>query len=884
MSIQSEIDRLISVRNELRVALQNKGATLTDGAVLADFVGAVNNLSIGSDIDFTGVNVSAGSMLKDVVAIGAGGTKVTGTIPNGSIQTPTVTFNNDELTFEVNVKGSKGYYDSAISKKFTLDATTAMESAVPELSLNFLGISGGEGDKAYVVLDMSTDTPGYLKSSWTLEESNTIPAVPYTVYTPGTEDQSISSDQWINGEQVIKGDSNLVAGNIKKGITIFNVTGTLEAESPELPEVSITADKLLTGYTALDSNGNVVSGSMPYSQQIGHEGGGFIVEYTAGYLPDGMRETAPSATITETDTAVTVGMGWVNQSKTFNKVVSGGGTDTSDGDAVGDDVVSGKVFYNKNGRQTGTMVEFRGALSELVIPAAANSDAEAVTATLTNLSPGERSWISSGGDYELREIASYPYTTHTPGTSDKKLEHGHWLSGDQIIKGDSNLKAANIKKGVSIFGVNGSLETSSGSTGGGSFVKVTEFIEPHDAYSAVSSLTVTGFGELDAWGDMIDYSEWNGTYQVTPDTATESELDNRVFKHTSSNKYIYKMYDSEWGAYMWVFAASTTASSIYEAAFFANELDANYWNNYEYDLTAYPTIVKNTTNYPAQELVLSAATATYNNGWVIGSSTSISAYDRKPLKHGIYTTMGGKLIGEPVAYHADMYMPQDGLLAYFPMDDSGNFAVDVVSGTVLYARGKGLKNAGSGIGKECLNDSSFFTGSGDALRMDIPSDCTISAKVSCTDWTKRNNGQTYSKDICIVDFGSYENRSGVGIWANTDVRTNYLFGVGMRIGDSYEQTLVNGLAWDTSYLITFTYKATENEVACYVNGELSKSTDIYTPAVCSKTNQFPIIGMFSRAATQPGTLASGNWFAGTISEVMLWNRVLSAEEIATLVR
>lgn len=45
-------------------------------------------------------------------------------------------------------------------------------------------------------------------------------------YTPKTSDQSIASGQYLNGTQTIKGDVNLVAGNIKSGVSIFGVTGT----------------------------------------------------------------------------------------------------------------------------------------------------------------------------------------------------------------------------------------------------------------------------------------------------------------------------------------------------------------------------------------------------------------------------------------------------------------------------------------------------------------------------------------------------------------------------------------------------------------------------------------------------------------------------------
>lgn len=45
-------------------------------------------------------------------------------------------------------------------------------------------------------------------------------------YTPGTTDQTIAAGQYLSGAQTVKGDANLVAGNIKEGVTIFSVQGT----------------------------------------------------------------------------------------------------------------------------------------------------------------------------------------------------------------------------------------------------------------------------------------------------------------------------------------------------------------------------------------------------------------------------------------------------------------------------------------------------------------------------------------------------------------------------------------------------------------------------------------------------------------------------------
>ena len=57
--------------------------------------------------------------------------------------------------------------------------------------------------------------------------------------TPGTTDQTISSGQYLTGAQTIKGDTNLIAANIRKGVTIFGITGTftgiVDSEGTEDP-------------------------------------------------------------------------------------------------------------------------------------------------------------------------------------------------------------------------------------------------------------------------------------------------------------------------------------------------------------------------------------------------------------------------------------------------------------------------------------------------------------------------------------------------------------------------------------------------------------------------------------------------------------------------
>lgn len=61
-----------------------------------------------------------------------------------------------------------------------------------------------------------------------------IPTQTATAYTPTTTNQTISAGIYLTGVQTIKGDSNLISENIKSGVSIFGVVGTiLSAEEVE---------------------------------------------------------------------------------------------------------------------------------------------------------------------------------------------------------------------------------------------------------------------------------------------------------------------------------------------------------------------------------------------------------------------------------------------------------------------------------------------------------------------------------------------------------------------------------------------------------------------------------------------------------------------------
>lgn len=106
-------------------------------------------------------------------------------------------------------------------------------------------------------------------------------------------------------------------------------------------------------------------------------------------------------------------------------------------------------------------------------------------------------YVAAGTKTGTKQLTTQAAQTITPGTSDKTIASGRYLTGTQTIKGDANLVADNIKSGVSIFGVAGNYEGS----GGGSGVNVVP----------ITFNNVIGYG-FDADGNKLVCQ--NGTYNL----------------------------------------------------------------------------------------------------------------------------------------------------------------------------------------------------------------------------------------------------------------------------------------------------------------------------------------------------------------------------------
>lgn len=108
-------------------------------------------------------------------------------------------------------------------------------------------------------------------------------------------------------------------------------------------------------------------------------------------------------------------------------------------------------------------------------------------------------------------IPSIESKTYVPTIVDQNISSGSYLSGNQVLKGDSNLIAANIKKGVEIFGITGTLETSGGDTvKKETILNTTTSTSKQDTIDNWSSKVLIKDGSLD-WMNLSDLvNHWGG--------------------------------------------------------------------------------------------------------------------------------------------------------------------------------------------------------------------------------------------------------------------------------------------------------------------------------------------------------------------------------------
>lgn len=113
------------------------------------------------------------------------------------------------------------------------------------------------------------------------------------------------------------------------------------------------------------------------------------------------------------------------------------------------DLLAPKQLIDADGNVlTGTMPEVDQATPAITVSS---------TGLITAAAVQTAGYVAEGTKSATKQLTTKAAATIIPGAANQTIAAGTYLTGAQTIKGDANLLAANIKSGVSIFGVAGAF-------------------------------------------------------------------------------------------------------------------------------------------------------------------------------------------------------------------------------------------------------------------------------------------------------------------------------------------------------------------------------------------------------------------------------------------
>lgn len=333
--------------------------------------------------------------------------------------------------------------------------------------------------------------------------------------TPSASEQVITQG-YHDGSGRVAGDADLISDNIRSGITIFGIDGNSNVVNTSSGTAG--AGDILSGKIGWIA-GQEVTGSMPNIGGLMITPGTDEQTITLGYHDGTGRVAGDSDLISDNVKSGVTIFGVSGNSNVVN---------TQTGDAIASEIVSGKKAWIDGIEITGSMTSV-GA--QIITPGTSNQSITQgyhdgtgyVTGdsdlTAANIKGGVNIFGVAGGFVSQEKTATTEGEEVTP-------DSGKWLS--RVVVAITNLLPGNIKKGVTVGGVEGALAQGYPGTGW----------EPNESGDGSTALNQTNCENAANWkwfedangdGDTSDPEDgecirtatvnsdsWNGAEQITP--------------------------------------------------------------------------------------------------------------------------------------------------------------------------------------------------------------------------------------------------------------------------------------------------------------------------------------------------------------------------------
>ena len=216
-TVVDKLNKLLGTKSAIRQAIVDMGQSVIGTASFSSYAAKIR--AISSD-----ATAAAGDILSGKTAY-AGGRKITGTIPGRGAA--------DLTASGAAVSVPAGHYPEAVSK-----SVATADQAAPDISVGSNGL----------ITASVTQGAGYVAAG-TKSATRQLATQAGATITPGTSAKTaVAAGRYTTGAVTVAGDANLVAANIKSGVSIFGVAGNLV--TPTYGTVTVVNRSGMIGYVS----------------------------------------------------------------------------------------------------------------------------------------------------------------------------------------------------------------------------------------------------------------------------------------------------------------------------------------------------------------------------------------------------------------------------------------------------------------------------------------------------------------------------------------------------------------------------------------------------------------------------------------------------------
>ena len=484
--IGTVIDKIEQTRNDIAQIIRDSGSYIAPNTKLKDLVPYVRSLAQPVQRKDTDVTVDGATV---TIPFGYYGSDVQKSVASGSATTPDTTITaNPSLTTT---------YTTGSGYKMTVSKT---QSVTPSVSAGYVS----SGTAGTITVSGSAYVP---RSSTGSATASTTDAATRNI---GYGQQTTIGAGYYPTDRIVR--NSVAAGSATTPTDTITATNEVTIDDDGLITATASGSKSITptveaGYVSAGTAGTVSVSGTGTRQLTKRTSSDLIVSGAkvtapAGYYPNPVDTSIPNASLpTPTFTAQLDddidGAIWLRASVSQSEGYTSGGTVLRD--VYPTLTVSGDTATMEC---EGAKVTRKVASATQATPSITVSSDGLITASATQTA----GHVSAGTQSTTEQLTTQAGKTVTPTTSDQTaVASGRYTTGAITVKGDSNLVAGNIKKGFSIFGVEGTYEGTGGASIATCNVKVKFTTDPGNCLTSATTFsngTVTVFNSTTKSGEF----------------------------------------------------------------------------------------------------------------------------------------------------------------------------------------------------------------------------------------------------------------------------------------------------------------------------------------------------------------------------------------------